>query len=238
MTSSANPVTVHATLTRVTLIACLGAKDGFRQLVRVERACLQLVRLVFLQTYNERTFMMNTQMRKMQQGFTLIELMIVVAIIGILAAIALPAYQDYTVRTRISEGLSLVEPLKVQLATDATTTAALTALATSWNAQANNKGSTSKYVDSILVSDTTGEITITYNATNVGVGSSANTITLAPYVQAGGDPVALGTALGNGTTGNIDWGCRSSTVVTATARKLIPPTAGTVLAKYVPGECK
>ncbi|HFC6395471.1 TPA: prepilin-type N-terminal cleavage/methylation domain-containing protein, partial [Neisseria bacilliformis] len=59
-------------------------------------------------------------MKAMQKGFTLIELMIVVAIIGILAAIALPAYQDYTVRSRITEGLNLAESAKTMLGTDAT----------------------------------------------------------------------------------------------------------------------
>ena len=57
-------------------------------------------------------------MRKMQQGFTLIELMIVVAIIGILAAIAIPAYQDYTIRAQVSEGLNLVAAAKAAVAED------------------------------------------------------------------------------------------------------------------------
>jgi type IV pilus assembly protein PilA len=55
-------------------------------------------------------------MKKMQQGFTLIELMIVVAIIGILAAIAIPAYQDYTIRAQVSEGLSLMDGAKTAVA--------------------------------------------------------------------------------------------------------------------------
>ena len=55
-------------------------------------------------------------MKKVQQGFTLIELMIVVAIIGILAAVAIPAYQDYTIRAKVTEGLSLAGAAKVAVA--------------------------------------------------------------------------------------------------------------------------
>ena len=60
--------------------------------------------------------------RTIQQGFTLIELMIVVAIIGILAAVALPAYQDYTIRAKVTEGLALSNPLKLAVAENASNT--------------------------------------------------------------------------------------------------------------------
>ena len=96
-------------------------------------------------------------MKAMQKGFTLIELMIVVAIIGILAAIALPAYQDYTVRSRITEGLNLAESAKTLLATDATSSNDLDIAVAAWNRQVNNKGATSKYVNSVLMDATAGD---------------------------------------------------------------------------------
>jgi len=130
-------------------------------------------------------------MRKVQQGFTLIELMIVVAIIGILAAVAIPAYQDYTVRARVTEGLSLAAAAKLSVAENA---ANGTAFASGWTAPAATPG-----VASLAIA-ADGVITITYNAMAGG-----GTITLVPTPA-----LVLGTPPA---TGSINWACTGGSLL-------------------------
>ncbi|GAA6142213.1 pilin [Hydrogenophaga sp. 5NK40-0174] len=176
--------------------------------------------------------------RSIQKGFTLIELMIVVAIIGILAAVALPAYQDYTVRSRVTEGIALASGAKKQVEVDANTAAELTALANTFNAQVGGAGAVSKYVTQTQIDPNTGEVTVTFNEANIGSIPAASTLVYTPYIQLAGGPVQLQTSYAGIDTGTMDWGCSSVTNAVSAGRALPTLTAGTLPAKYAPSECR
>ena len=163
-------------------------------------------------------------LKQVQKGFTLIELMIVVAIIGILAAIAIPAYQDYTIRAKVTEGIGLADAAKTAVAEayQSGDLPGVNALSTSWVATS----AASKYVSSVLIA-TTGVITVTYSALVPQI--SGQTLTLTPNIG--------GAALATNQTGNIDWACSSAAHATATANGLTA-TNGTLLTRYAPSSCK
>ncbi len=169
-------------------------------------------------------------LKQMQKGFTLIELMIVVAIIGILAAIAIPAYQNYTIRAQVTEGLTLADGWKTSVSEFYAQNGTFPATSTTTAASANNTtmfvtgASTGKYVSGIAMAN--GAITITYSNAAPYIANKAingETLALTPYTNANND---------------IVWVCGLATAPT-TATLTGGAVAGTtnVQTQYLPGAC-
>ena len=152
-------------------------------------------------------------MRRVQQGFTLIELMIVVAIIGVLAAVALPAYQDYTVRARMSEAILAASVCRTSISEAMQSGSGSLPAANGWGCEASS--SPSRYVASVTTSSA-GVITVTL-ATTMSPATGVLTLAASTNGTAYAAPTQLGQSI-------VQWVCGGS--------------GTTVNTKFLPGTCR
>ena len=175
--------------------------------------------------------------RTMQKGFTLIELMIVVAIIGILAAVALPAYQDYTIRARVAEAVVLAAGAKTTVAENA---ASGTAFASGWTAPVATAN-----VKSIAIDPDNGTITVRVTPSAGGKDDSSNTMLFVPTHEHPGSPLIPA----KGAPGDADYVPEVPAVAPSAKEELavgVPPVGvirwtcntGTLPTKYRPASCR
>ena len=155
-------------------------------------------------------------MKTLQQGFTLIELMIVVAIIGILAAVALPAYQDYTVRAKMSEVILAMSACRTSI-TEVYQSGGAAPTANSWGCEIS-AGSGSKYVQAIAT-DANGLVTATVTAISASVNGSV--VRLIPMQNS----TTAATFTANNSQSLFGWNCG-------------PGATNPVPSKYLPGSCR
>jgi len=174
-------------------------------------------------------------MKTIQKGFTLIELMIVIAIIGILAAVALPAYQDYTVRAKVMEGISMATGLKTGVSESfiddgVAGIARYASIVNLGGAASEQANIVTGLVTVVAIDATNGSITLTYGG--IPQMNGANLLTFTPFIAG----AILSDANSSGT---VQWGCSGDSSDKQVAKGGPAPTvAGSVLAKYVPNECR
>jgi type IV pilus assembly protein PilA len=164
---------------------------------------------------------------KIQKGFTLIELMIVVAIIGILAAIAIPAYRDYTVRAQVTEGLNFAAAAKTSVSERFIATG-------TWPVDNASAGIAplpadikSKYVQSVTVGPALGQITVAFGYDiNPAITPATNSLIFTPWISPN--------------NGDVSWQCGVHPMNTtgAALTQATAPASGTLIDKYRPANCR
>ena len=160
---------------------------------------------------------MKRSMQKVQQGFTLIELMIVIAIIGILAAVALPAYQDYTIRAKVTEVILAADTCKTAVTEVAQTANALPAAGAYGCETIGSAGSpVSQYVLSVTTDGTNaGQIDVTSTAVSGLSGAASKMVTLHPYADTNTTAITAG-------SGIAKWVCGATADGTTMPIKYLP----------------